>query len=286
MNFKEIKQKKFNYEMTLIGLAFLWVLSIILGFVILAALVAADASDGYELTLVPITLVSGAMFITIKKFKKNSLTFKKLYVVHELKKILPDIIYEPENGLSFDEAMKSNLLKQTAGFESEDYLEGKMGRFNFKASDILLSRLKRSEEQATSRTYFRGQLFVIDLEKTVKNPVYLLPKIKPVSYLELKDKIKVELEWMKFNDALEVYADQAHDVFYMLTPLFMEKIYEAGTLSKKSMFSFVEDQLYIAIHTKIDTFDLKLFRPFNKRFLEEIIKEIMYVKSLIEAISL
>ena len=68
MNFKEIKQKKFNYEMTLIGLAFLWVLSIILGFVILAALVAADASDGYELTLVPITLVSGAMFITIKKF--------------------------------------------------------------------------------------------------------------------------------------------------------------------------------------------------------------------------
>ncbi|VEU81037.1 DUF3137 domain-containing protein [Haploplasma axanthum] len=285
MGFKVIKRKKLKYEISMIFLGVLWVIALIIGLVLgVGAAVKLEDGEFLQLVVIPPAFVSGIMYVVYRKFKKNSLKFKKIFVVNELQKIIPNITYEPELGLTRNEVYKTNLITPRVGFESEDLLKGKINNLNFVSSDLFISEKQRSKKERAGKVSFMGQFFIIDLEKTIEEPVYVLSKNNQY-YKKENNYQKVELEWIKFNQQFIVYSSKDNHAFYMLTPRFMERLSKANERERKTSFAFFDDKLYVAIHTNIDTFDLRLFKPINKAFLEEIREQIFFVKEIIKTLN-
>jgi hypothetical protein len=64
----------------------------------------------------------------------------------------------------------------------------------------------------------------------------------------------------------------------------MEKLIEFRNVAKRVMFGFKDAQVYIALDTRIDSFDLKMFREIDQTFFEEIKREIKMIEELIDLI--
>jgi len=109
-------------------------------------------------------------------------------------------------------------------------------------------------------------------------PVFVIFFYKRRIYVD-KDIFKqITLEYSKFNKKFNVYSSDQIEARYLVTPLFMEKLYNLKTVfgTKNLKCSFFDDNLMIAIDTKRDLFELgNLFKPVKdiktiKRFYDEI----------------
>ena len=63
---------------------------------------------------------------------------------------------------------------------------------------------------------------------------------------------KVEMEGIKFNEEFTIYAENAHDVFYILTRQIMEKLHELNEkIDGELYFGFINNKLYIIKSAKV-----------------------------------
>lgn len=91
---------------------------------------------------------------------------------------------------------------------------------------------------------------------------------------------KVEMEEIKFNEEFTIYAENAHDVFYILTPQIMEKLHELNEkIDGELYFGFINNKLYIGIDTGSDSFEAP--DVYDKVTDEEVYKKIKKEISLI-----
>ena len=222
-----------------------------------------------------------SQFNTIKK------NFKYEVLKPLFEETIPGVSYDPEQGLEESVVQEIEYLKKAARFRSEDYLYGDIGSVSFKSSDVQLEerhvRKTKNGKQEYYRTYFLGRIFKFDFNKRFIGSLEVLEKQSPKS----KDYQKVELESIDFNDKFDAFSTNDETAFYILTPQIMEAIIKLEERHQGDLGLLFKGQyLYISIHNKIDTFDLKLFKDFDKTMLQKFKDDLLMIQDIVNTLNL
>lgn len=243
----------------------------------------------FILTLVHPVFMIGFIFGMIlmvyvtKSFKTLSIAFKQTDIQSEIQKIIPDAIYQPTEGLSKEFIYSSGILKKEDRFNSEDYLEGTIRGKRFRSSDVHLQDVRSNGKTTTVVTVFQGRFFEIDFNKKFENEVYIFPNLVG-RFGYHKGLTRVDVESIVFNKRFDVFSKDQTSAFYLLKPRFIERLLEFRERYPRVRYGFKDHVVYIAIDTRKDAFDLKMFKPMDAAFFREISDEMKLIEDLIDLI--
>ena len=100
---------------------------------------------------------------------------------------------------------------------------------------------------------------------------------------------KVSMESEEFNKKFNVYAQNEHDAFYIITPPLMERIERLAEKNKgKLLFCFIDNKLHIGIYDNKDSFEPgSVFKQINEEeTLNKISEEIETITQFVEELNL
>jgi hypothetical protein len=232
-------------------------------------------------------LLAAGMALIIKTqydFKKLSKAFKDVFTRGELEKILGEIRYSPSSGMDRETVYGSLILKKEDRYSSEDYLEAAIDGRRFKSADVHLQDVRSNGKSTTVVTVFRGRFFEIESPKAFPVPVYVLPN-RTAFLGTYQGMERIDLESIAFNDRFDVFSTDRHEAFLLLKPAFMEQLALFSRVARRTMFGFSGNTIHVALDTRKDTFDLKMFRPLDQSHLDEIKDEIRLVRELFSLLS-
>lgn len=278
--FDKLNQEKAKYERNIR----LGSLSTIVGFVLYLPLATAFGIGAFFIILIP--FLGGAIFAGKyrNKVKQLSVEFKRKYIPEGMKTIIPDGEYHYDGGFTEEEVVRSGLLRNQDRFDSEDMFVGTHKGVRFKTSDVVQKDVRRSGKHTRVVTVFKGRFYRFDFPKKFK---YNLQLLQPYNYRPFSGLKRVETESIHFNSEMKIYAQSEHEAFYILTPHFMEKLmYFDRKYSDKISFSFLNNKLYIAIDSRIDTFDIKPFKTIDESIFRQYKNDIEEILELIEVLKL
>lgn len=233
----------------------------------------------------------GVLFVTsailsvimTNMFKQLSNKFKAIYIKQTIESMLPGAIYSPTLGFSKEEVYNTLVLKKEDRFYSEDMIEGTISNRRFRCADLHLQDVRSNGKSTTVVTVFRGRFYEIEFEKTLDSPVYIVDN--QYAFHRFGGFEKMEMEWVAFNQKFDVFGKDQLQAFKVIKPRFMEKVVELKDQYKRIQFGFIENKLFVAIHNGIDTFDLKMFKPINESYIDEVKKEFSDINRLIETLT-
>jgi hypothetical protein len=224
-----------------------------------------------------ISIISGA------KFKKLSTEFKSLHVKKIIEQEIADVFYDPKKGFERETVYESKILKKEDRYYSEDYISGQIKGKKFESADVKLQDVRRSGKHTRVVTVFQGRFFIIDFDKKFESDVYIMPN-RSFKFNWANSMVRIDVESIDFNKTYDVYSYSQHSAFYLLKPAFIEKLIEFNHVARRVMFAFQDHKAYVALDTRVDTFDLRMFRAIDATFFEDIKKEIKLLEELIELI--
>ncbi|MBU1145873.1 MAG: DUF3137 domain-containing protein [Firmicutes bacterium] len=273
----EFIAKKKRYEI----LALCGYVMIGVGFVLFIPL---GMSNPQFLFIVTLLFLSGAIIagIASKQFKKLSLEYKRIYISKMVQEIYPGSTYRPEIGFEKEEVYHSRILRKADKYFSEDLLEATYKNINFQSADVKLQDVRSNGKTTTVVTVFLGRVYRFDFPKGFKTDMVVLQpgfgaKWGFGSYTEIKT------ESIEFNQEFNVLAKNELNAFEILTPPFMERLRKLDLkYHDKIVFSFIENKLYVAIKTGVDSLDLKMFRKMDSELTKEFELELEDMKSIID----
>ena len=95
------------------------------------------------------------------------------------------------------------------------------------------------------------------------------------------------MESEAFNEKFEVYAEDEHEAFYLLTPSFMEKLEQAEhELDGRMYYGFFGHEFHVAVDNRQNCFEPPVFTAIKPAQLEEIRTEAQLVCELIDLLHL
>jgi hypothetical protein len=129
-----------------------------------------------------------------------------------------------------------------------------------------------------------GVVHEFDFPKQFKSNVFLL---QPGQFRPYSGMRKIKMESIQFNSEFKIYTNDDHDAFYLLTPHLMEKLLKLDSkYCDKIGFSFLNSKLYIAIDSRIDTFDVSILGDISNRDIDKAITEIENMIEFVEYLQL
>lgn len=255
----------------------------------------------YLLVTSPFTLLIYLFVIMYIKSKSNGndietfhKEFKNVFVLKSLKNIFEDIKYIPEKGFSEEFVDKIGMIDTGDSYQSNDYISGKYKNISFQQSDVHIQE-RREEENLDGEmeeewvTTFMGRLMIFDFNKNFKANIQVTNWLFVASELPWSKKFsKVRMEDNEFNNLFNVYAENEHEAFYILTPHFMEKIKELTSKLKCGiLLGFVNNKLHIAVDNYTDSFEYSVYKPINEQEIEEsITKDIKLITDFVDELDL
>jgi hypothetical protein len=163
-------------------------------------------------------------------------------------------------------------------------MTGEYEGVKFQAADVKLQDVRSTGKSTTVVTVFLGRVYKFEFNKRFKSNIIIN---QPSFFNKLFGWNRIKTESVKFNSELSVYSDNEHEAFYILTPHFMEKLYELDRkYQDRITFSFINNHLYIAINTKEDTFDLKMFRELDISIIKKYRNQLTDIKDFVHHLNL
>ncbi|MFP4478801.1 MAG: DUF3137 domain-containing protein [Candidatus Izemoplasmatales bacterium] len=281
----EFNQKKRNAEKKIIYAG----LIIILGMAVMFLIYTQGLHE--DLFIIPIFIfIIGLVFIAIgaSAFVKVKKDFKETFLANMFEELIPGIEYRPNDGLDKEVVYSGEFLKKADRYYSEDYLEGKIDDIDFISSDVRMEERRVRHTKNGTQTYyvpyFVGRVFKFDFHKELRGSLQVLESGSPYSRRRYK---KVELESIDFNKKFNVFAEEELTAFYILTPDIMEAIFALEKRHPGNIgFSFLNQQLYLAINNNKNTFELKLFSKVSKEMIESFRNDLLVIKDVIHTLKL
>ncbi|MCR5517658.1 MAG: DUF3137 domain-containing protein [Lachnospiraceae bacterium] len=227
---------------------------------------------------ITITILVVGIKVAVEKDK-----YRKYYKENFVKNILEDIydrvVYNPTKGIEERVLSSTGLIRTGTTYRSEDYIGASYHGINFEQSDVDIT----VKQGKSSRTIFKGRWMIFDFNKRFKSNVMVAQKgfeaVTTRSMISRKihsvDKISTESE--SFNKRFDVYAEEGHDAFYILTPVLMERIMRLDMSHKGQLaLCFHNNKLYVGINDKKDFFEpsMKLSYGDNGLGYEDIVDSI------------
>lgn len=215
-------------------------------------------------------------FVFNKITKNYKSDFKKEVIARVIKFIDNNLIYNPDQCISYDNYMKSKLfLRSTDRYRGDDYVSGKIDKTNIEFSELhteykTVTRTK-SGTQTHWHTIFKGIFFIADFNKKFKGQTFVLPDIAQRTFgnylgniFQSMNKLKGELIKMEdplFEKYFVVYGDDQIEARYILSTNLLKRIVDYKIKTGKQIYlSFIENKVFIAISYTKSLFEPRLFK--------------------------
>jgi hypothetical protein len=222
----------------------------ILGIIITIAIAVIFTILAPNITALPILSVVIGTFITIiatSKLKNQyRRDFKNKFVLKSLENKFTDLYYNPDKGIPYSIIDATQMMNMGDKYHSEDYISAKYKDIKFEQADVHIEEEHESTDSDgnTTTTYitiFKGRWMIFDFNKEFKADVQISQKgftnSRVKKFFGKKDELfkKVTMESENFNSKFNVYAQNEHDAFYIITPSLMERIERLAVRNKGKM---------------------------------------------------
>ena len=287
MTIKELEQIRIKYKNKII------ISTIITVCIVLFTLLILVVNKFYDVipvvfifTLTLGTIIGG--IITSSSAREYTRAYKDYFVKKSLEKVFTELKYDPEHGISEKVIEDTGMMDMGDRYSSNDFVSGKYKNINFMQSDICIEEERTTtDSDGNTKTYyvtiFSGRWMIFDFNKTFKANVQVCDRGlgNNTPYSDIKYE-QVEMESEVFNKKFNVYAQDAHDAFYILTPMLMEKIQRLDEKNTgRILLCFVKNQLHVGLCNEKDSFEpSSCFKEINEE------EELKLVSSDIEQITM
>lgn len=194
---------------------------------------------------------------------------------------------------------QTRLIDTYDGREGDDYFEGVYQNVPIKVSEEKFTQRKlvyrNNKPHYENIEVFHGVLILLDMNKNFSGQTVVLQDKGFLNVFskvnrDLKDLSNVKLEDSVFEKEFEVFSSDQIEARYLLTTAFMERMLKlrAAYHADKIEFSFLNNQLFIALETNRDMFEpTSLFKTcLNKKLVEEAYLQIVSIFAIIDILSL
>lgn len=189
--------------------------------------------------------------------------YKNAFVISVLNQTFSDVRVNWETGFTRQNIEQMGILKLGNQFDSEDLIHGTYEGVSFEQSDVTVENVTGSGEDRHTTTYFKGRVFVFDIQKSDIRSVGI--RSKDFQYYGNLNGIHhepVQLESEAFNRHFKVVANNPVDAFYILTPQAMECVTDLYQRAGNVAMRYLGRKLYVAVNTKGNAFDGDIKKPF------------------------
>lgn len=160
--------------------------------------------------------------------------YKETLVRPIVQAMYPGAVYLPKQGISLQEYTDMHLrVFRGTQYHSEDLIKGKCKGVAFRQADV---EIVRSSERKQKIYDVDGLLREFECTKPIQGVVLLSKRGRGLDVQQGMQRI--EFENVDFNSKFEVYADDAHSAFYVITPQFMEYLSRLAVYSDDIYMSF------------------------------------------------
>lgn len=270
---------------------------ILLGWGLLAVFVICavlSVTSGFAVGLVLCMLgFAGDLFFIMRSQKAYRRLFKERLVRSELEKQFGDLRYLPEAGIPASSIEQTGMMRMGNRYHAEDYLSGTAGGVPFEQSDVCIQNVTSNGKSTSTVTYFRGRWLIFAFNKRFTHNLLVVSDSfsyakRPGGFFGKDRSERLSMESEAFNDAFKVYAQDAHEAYYILTPPLMERLLALNArLGCGMLFGFCGNRLHVAVPTGGDAFEPSLLsQPKPEAALEKIRREAELVRVIAEMLAL
>ncbi|OUO92764.1 DUF3137 domain-containing protein [Cloacibacillus sp. An23] len=163
--------------------------------------------------------------------------------------------YDSRSGFTWDELRGAAVVDcgQEKYFKSEDRLTGFYNGARFRISDVTARKMTRRGKKNELVEVFGGQLLCFS-RTGGKESAGLVQVFRKEFFRDMggpRAEHRIRTENARFNDEFNIYADDEHNAYYILTPPMMEKIsFFAESAGGQVSLSFSGETLYVAVRRR------------------------------------
>lgn len=204
-----------------------------------------------------IIATSFVALISVKQLTKKNFEEKvKTMVMPIIMKSIPGFRWQ-EPPITRKDMIKCKILppEKMKDYSFEDGFIGKYKNINIAISEYYTNK-------NSTNNFSQGVIVKFDMNKNFNGNTVIRPRdafnVSSEVDLKLNNMEKIDLEDPNFNEKFFVYSTDPIEARYLLTPAFMERLYETSDAfnSKAEYCSFYENSIYIVLDTGEDMFDL------------------------------
>jgi len=239
----------------------------------------------------------------IVSWRKYSEGYKSQVITNLLTSINDSYDYEPKRSITYNQFKKSGLFRTSVDlFEGEDYVSGLLGNnaIEFSELDVQYKTTRHQPDGTKTKSYhtiFKGLFFVAEANSPFKSETYIL-NARDSFLSAIAEKFssgnnihgeRVILENQEFNHHFEVYSLDPAEAQNLVSPLLMQRLVNFKRQPRVSEvnLSFVEGCLYIALSTRKNYFEPKLFTPaYSYNVVQEIYADIEFINDVADDLRL
>ncbi len=227
--------------------------------------------------------------------KEYARQFKAAFVEIPMNHTFSHVFYDGEKGLNQDLIRHTGIMALGNIYHSNDYVSGSYRDVHFTRADVIIQQHVSTGKTSYTVTYLNGRWLIFDFNKNFHFDLQIIDKDfiasqkKNSIFTESNERRhRIKLEDMEFNELFQVYCQDDHEAYYILTPQFMAVLKELKeTLGGALMLGFIDNQLHVAIHTNKDAMEPKLFeKPDFNRIQQEVQGEIDVIINIIDSLEL
>lgn len=194
----------------------------------------------------------------------------------------------------------TGMMNMGDRYTSEDYISATYKDVGFIQADVHIQSEETDVDSHGNRTkyyvtIFKGRWMIFEFNKKFKADVQISQKgfsnSRVGSLFSKKEERfkKVKLESETFNKKFNVFAQDEHDAFYIITPSLMTRLEKlVSEVKGKFLFCFVDNLLHIGLDNRKDSFEPpSVFRKFDeKEIISNVLRDIKPIITLIEELNL
>jgi hypothetical protein len=178
---------------------------------------------------------------THARYKK---IYKTLFAEEPLNKNFENVYYAPRHGFDLETVNNFQICAKGNKIKSEDYVKAVYNDINFEMSDVILEDINKSHKSGAN-ILFKGRILKFDFTGKHVSPIRIYSNFfRNRSKSKATAQNKIDMESVNFNQNYDVFAENKHDAFYLLTPAFMEQL---QTLQNK----YKDISIYICGNTAV-----------------------------------
>ena len=270
---KTIKRK--NTIAILIGVG-VFILSIILAF----------ATEFIGLMFIGFIAVIIIVVVTSVNSGKYKSKFKDLIVKKLIKEELGvEAYYDPNRGIDLGELNSLRFASYPDRYHLSDYISCSYNGVPYELCDChfeerRVTRDAKGNREVTYVTFFKGRAIKIDFQRDLNIQMKIVNQ-GPMGF-SAEGLNKFETEVIEFNKRFKCYVDNTENGFYILTPVFIQKLMELEKMFRGGLVViFKHNNLYVLINDSRDTLEVSINKPVNGEQIERIRGEILLPATII-----
>lgn len=227
-----------------------------------------------------------------KQYKER---FKSIFVEEPFRAVFDGVVYHKDRGLDKEVIKTTDMMMLGNRYHTNDYVMGHYKNVQFERADVLIQQHTSNGKSSHTTTYFHGRWLIFEFNKKFNFDLQIISKgfyysQKNSTFFTNREerRHKIETEDVNFNENFKVYAQDDHEAYYILTPVFMDVLKNmSAEMDGSFMLGFVDNLLHVAINTKRDAMEPSYFSSIDVyKVNKDVQREIDSIRNIIDGLDL